>query len=40
MDVVETKFFASQNLQPFLWRRHIDNIFYIDSRRRKTRLVS
>ena len=40
MDAVETKFLASQNLQSFLWLRHIDNISYIDSRTRKTRSVS
>ena len=29
MDELETEFLQSQELQPFLWLRYIDNIFYI-----------
>ena len=29
MDEVETEFLKSQKLQPFLWLRYIDNIFFI-----------
>ena len=29
MDEVETEFPKSQELQPFLWLRYIDNIFFI-----------
>ena len=30
MDKVEAEFLKSQELQPFLWPRHIDGIFYMD----------
>ena len=29
MDEVETEFLKSQELQPFLWLRYIDDIFFI-----------
>ena len=32
-DEVETEFLKSQELQPFLWLRYIDNIFFIRSHR-------
>ena len=29
MDEIETDFFKSQELQPFLWLRYIDDIFFL-----------
>ena len=40
MDEVETEFLKSQELQPFLWLRYIDDIFYMGLWRREAHSVS
>ena len=36
MDAVETEFFTSQYLQPFLWLRYIDDILFIWTQEEET----